>query len=374
MDGREGLNYSCFFACCPRTRLSQTNGGHTLGILKYDGHDGPIPRLSVVIPVYNGEATIADCLKSIVSQDTPFDFEVIVADSSEDATAAIVETEFPQVRLLKLGGRAFPGTARNAAIREARADLFAMIDADCIAAPDLLTRLVDAHDTTGYAAIGGAICDGTPESASGLIGYLLEFREFIPSSPRREVFTIPTANICYRRDVFERFGLFDDVRASEDLLYNWRLSIAGEQILFDPTLKVTHQNRTGWKKVITYQRTLGKSSALARHRMNPPFEVIRAYPALGWLMPYLIRHPWLGVLVPPVRLARALVWLARYDLKLFFKLLVLSPGYLAGAYMWASAFVRALREVRDAERAGPTEKLAPRTIELPEHTTTAGQR
>jgi GT2 family glycosyltransferase len=330
-------------------------------------------RLSVVIPVYNGEATIAACLGSIVSQDTPFDFEVIVADSSEDGTRAIVESQFPQVRLLRLSGRAYPGTARNAAIREARADLLAMIDADCIADPDLLSRLVEAHDTTDYAAIGGAICDGTPNSASGTIGYLLEFREFIPASPRREVFTIPTANICYRRDVFERFGLFDDVRASEDLLYNWRLSIAGEQILFDPKIRVTHQNRTGWRKVITYQRTLGKSSALARHRMNPPFEVIRAYPALGWLMPYLIRHPWLGVLVPPVRLARALVWLAQYDLRLLLVLIVLSPAYLAGAYMWASAFVRALRDVRNAERDAPTEKLAPRTIERPEHTTTASQ-
>lgn len=353
--------------------MARTIGGHTLGILKHDGTDGRLPRLTVIIPVYNGESTITDCLASVVRQDTPFDFEVVVADSSEDQTAAIVERDFPEVRLLILDGRAYPGTARNAAIRVARADLLAMVDADCVAAPDLLRKLVEAHDSTDYAAIGGAICDGTPDSMSGLVGYLLEFREFIPTSPRREVFTIPTANICYRRDVFERFGLFDDVRASEDLLYNWRLSIAGERILFDPSIKVTHQNRTGWRRVIYYQKTLGKSSALARHRMNPPFEVIRAYPALGWLMPYLIRHPWLGVLVPPVRLARALVWLVRYDWKLFLKLVILSPGYLAGAYMWASAFVRALRDVRGAERESTAERLAPRPIERTERTTTAGR-
>lgn len=358
--------------------MAETIGGHTLGILSNDGEDGSTPHLSVVIPVYNGEATIADCLASIVSQETPFAFEVIVADSSDDATARIVEERFPGVRLIQLGARAYPGTARNAAIRAARGDLLAMIDADCIAAPDLLTRLVEAHASGEFAAIGGAICDGTPGSASGLVGYLLEFREFIPTSPRREVFTIPTANICYRREVFERYGLFDDVRASEDLLFNWRLSIAGERILFDPSIRVTHMNRTGWKKVVTYQRTLGKSSALARHRMNPPFEVIRAYPALGWLMPYLIRHPWLGVLVPPVRLARALVWLAQNDLRLFAKLVVLSPGYLVGAYMWAGAFVRALRDVRGEERVVATEKLAPRAthaLEQPERqTTTAGPR
>lgn len=304
------------------------------------------PKVSVVIPVYNAERTIERCLRSVVEQDAAFPFEVIVADSSNDRTPDIIAEKFPAVRHLRLGKRAFPGTARNAAIREARGELVSMVDADCVAAPDLLTRLVAMHASGDYAAVGGAICNGTPDSWSGEIGYLLEFREFIPTSPRREVITIPTANICYRREVFDRYGLFDDVRASEDLLFNWRLSLGGERILFDPTARVTHLNRTGWQKVTTYQRVLGQNSALARCKMNPPFEVVRAYPALGWLMPYLVRFPSLGIFIPPVRLARALVWLLAYDKRAFLLLALLSPGYLAGAFLWATSFVRALREVR----------------------------
>ena len=311
-------------------------------------HDGE-PRVSVVIPVYNGRRTIGGCLESVLAQETEFPFEIVLADSSNDGTADYVAEHFPSVRLIRLGQRAYPGTARNAAIRETRAPLVALIDADCIADPDWLARLVARHESDRHMAVGGAICNGTPGSLSGLIGYLLEFREFIPESPLREVFTIPTANICYRRELFDRYGYFDDVRASEDLLYNWKLSLGGEKILFDPEIRVTHMNRTGWRKVIRYQAVLGEHSALARHRMNPPFEVIRAYPALGWLMPYLIRFPWLGTLVPPVRLLRALLWLARYDLKTFGKLVVLSPAYLLGAYRWAMAFVRALRRVRQTE-------------------------
>jgi len=307
------------------------------------------PRVSVVIPIYNGERTIERCLESVMAQQVPFPFEVVVADSSEDRTPEIVAARFPSVRLIRLGERAYPGTARNAAIRETRAPLVALIDADCIAAPGWLARLVAAHESGEHAAVGGAICNGTPGSWSGLVGYLLEFREFIPESPRREVITIPTANICYRRELFERYGFFEDVRASEDLLFNWRLSLAHERILFDPEIRVTHLNRTGWRKVLTYQNVLGTNSALARHRMNPPFEVVRAYPALGWLMPYLIRFPSLGVLIPPVRLARALLWLVQYDLRTFAALVLLSPGYLAGAFLWATSFVRALREVRFAE-------------------------
>ncbi len=314
------------------------------------GVEGDAPKLSVVIPVYNGERTIEMCLDALVSQQTSFRFEIVVADSSDDRTQAIITEKFPTVRLIKLGERTYPGTARNVGIRATSTPFVALIDADCLAAPGLLERMVALHETGSYAAVGGALCNGTPRSPSGLIGYLLEFREFIPSSPRREVFTIPTANICYRRGVFDKYGYFDDVRASEDLLYNWRLSIAEETILFDPALRVTHLNKTGWSTVISYQRVLGESSALARHRMNPPFEVIRAFPALGWLMPYLIRYPWLGVFVPPVRLARALLWLAMYDWYLLAVLVLLAPFYLAGAYAWAAAFVRALRDMRGSDR------------------------
>lgn len=293
-----------------------------------------------------------------MAQTAPFGFEVVVADSSSDATPEIIRSRFPSVRLVHLEKRTFPGTARNVAIRHSRAPLVAMLDADCIADPDWLERMVALHESGEYGAVGGAICNGTPGSGSGLIGYLLEFREFIPKSPRREVITIPTANICYRREIFERYGLFDDVRASEDMLFNWRICLAEERILFDPSVRVTHLNKTGWGTIFHYQRVLGSSSAIARHRMNPPFEVIRAYPALGWLMPFLIRFPWLGILIPPVRLARALVWLLRYDRATLLKLVALSPGYLVGAFIWASAFVGGLRTSKQqddglAGSAGP---------------------
>lgn len=279
---------------------------------------------------------------------------MLVADSSSDETPEIITRRYPSVRLIRFDKQTYPGTARNAAIRLARAPLVAMLDADCIADPDWLERIVALHESGDYGAVGGAICNGTPHSASGLIGYLLEFREFIPAAERREVITIPTANICYRREIFEQHGLFDDVRASEDMLFNWRISLAEERILFDPSVRVTHLNKTGWARVIRYQGLLGESSAQARHRMNPPFEVIRAYPALGWLMPFLMRFPALGILIPPVRLLRAVLWLLKYDWATLAKLLVLSPGYLAGAFVWSAAFVRGLRTVRDAERKAST--------------------
>src|SRR5205807_8876883 len=98
------------------------------------------PTLTVIVPCYNSERTIRQCLNSIVSQRTSVEFEVIVVDSSSDKTALVVEHEFPSVRLIKLNARAFAGVARNVGIRTTKAPYCLMIDSDCVADADLIER------------------------------------------------------------------------------------------------------------------------------------------------------------------------------------------------------------------------------------------
>jgi len=51
------------------------------------------PFVSVIVPVYNGEKTIAECVKSLLSQDYPKDrYEIIIVDNnSKDQTAEIIK-------------------------------------------------------------------------------------------------------------------------------------------------------------------------------------------------------------------------------------------------------------------------------------------
>jgi glycosyltransferase involved in cell wall biosynthesis len=88
------------------------------------------PRLSVVIPAYNAAKFIAEALVSVFSQKNAPPFEVIVVDDgSRDETAAIVERNFPAVRLVRKtnGG---PGSARNRGVEEARGEIVIFLDAD----------------------------------------------------------------------------------------------------------------------------------------------------------------------------------------------------------------------------------------------------
>ena len=215
-----------------------------------------------------------------------------------------------------------------------------MIDSDCIARSDVIERVVKRHREDTYAAVGGSIRNGTPRSISGWIGYLIEFKEFMPTTAARLERSIPTANIAYRRDTLERYGYFDeDMWLAEDILLNWKIYRSGERILFDPAIEVTHLNRTGWRQVLSYQVSLGRLSAVARRRGGLPGNI-------------LLRHPLLILLMPFVRTVRALQWFALNDRRVLLAFLLLWPLYLLAAAFWSYGFFRgvmALNEARDPE-------------------------
>ena len=286
------------------------------------------PLVSVIVPCYNSQRTIKLCLAAILNQQTSVSFEVTVVDSSSDHTPRIVEREFPSVRLIRLETRTHAGAARNAGLRATRAPFCLMIDSDCVARPDLIERMIVHHRADHYAAVGGSLANGTPLSLSGLVGYLAEFKEFMPDTPKRLVPTVPTANVAYRREALERFELFDEgVSMAEDILLNWKMHCAGERILFDPAIEVTHLNRTGWREVLSYQVRLGGSSAMARRLGALPGSILLDHPMLIFLMPF-------------GRTLRAARWLARYDLKLFLAFLLIWPHYLVAMSFWSFGFLR----------------------------------
>jgi GT2 family glycosyltransferase len=291
-------------------------------------HRPASPQVSVIVPCYNSARTIRLCLKALINQRTSVSFDITVVDSSTDDTPTIVAREFPSVRLIHLDERTFAGAARNIGIRATHAPYCLMIDSDCIANADVIERVVARHHQGEYAAVGGSLRNGTPKSLSGLIGYLIEFKEFMPSAPERFEKSIATANLAYRREALERFGGFDDeMEFAEDILLNWKIYSAGEGLLFDPAIEVTHLNRTGWHRVLSYQVELGKTSAIARRRGGLPGKILLDYPLFITLMPF-------------VRTARAAQWLAKNDRKMLLFFLLIWPLYLLAASFWSYGFLQ----------------------------------
>lgn len=231
-------------------------------------------KYSVIIPSYNSETTIARCLQAVTHQRFDEPYEVIVIDSSTDATPEIVRQQFPQVKFIHLAERTVPGAARNLGIEHAQGEIICFIDSDCIAKPDWLHRMVETHNGA-YAAVGGSIANGNPESLIGWAGYFAEFREFFPFHPKQFMSNIPTCNISYKRWVFEKYGNFPDLMPDwikikhpqqEDLILNLNLYTHGEKILFDPEIRIAHINMTSVKRFMLHQYRLGRNTSyLLKH-------------------------------------------------------------------------------------------------------------
>ena len=316
----------------PQRRKARKGGAEERETINEQRATSNEPLLSVIVPCYNSELTIRECLTAILNQQTEISFDVIVVDSSSDLTPGIVEREFPSVRLIRFNKRTYAGAARNAGAKATTAQYCLMIDSDCVARPDLIQRVVERHREESYAAVGGSLRNGTPGSLSGWIGYLIEFKEFMPTAPMRLEKSIPTANLAYRREALERHGYFDEeMWLAEDILLNWKMYNSGERILFDPAIEVAHLNRTGWRPVLSYQVSLGSLSAAARRRGGLPGEI-------------LLRHPLLILLMPFVRTLRAAQWFAAYDRRVLGLFLLIWPLYLLAAAFWSFGFFREVME------------------------------
>ncbi len=221
-------------------------------------------KVTVIIPSYNSENTIADCLNSLRNQTYPEPFEVILADSSKDRTPEIVREHFPEVMLIHFNSKTDPGSARNAAIKKSSGEVLLFLDSDCAAHPQWMERMVRRHEEFSEApGVGGAVINGkNSDNLIGWAGYLAEFREFIPQQPAGFVSHLPTMNISYKRWVFEKNGYFDPhFYPQEDLVFNYRLTGGNPKLYFDPRILVYHSHRTDFRSFLRHQRAIGKITA-----------------------------------------------------------------------------------------------------------------
>jgi glycosyltransferase involved in cell wall biosynthesis len=105
------------------------------------------PKISVVIPVFNGERFIGDAIESVLTQ-TFMDFEVIVVDDgSLDQTETVVREFSERVAYYRQENRG-AGAARNLGVSCARGEWIAFLDADDVWYPQKLAAQLEAAATS----------------------------------------------------------------------------------------------------------------------------------------------------------------------------------------------------------------------------------
>ncbi len=224
-------------------------------------------KISVVIPNWNGEKFLRGCLQSLREQ-TFKDFEVILVDNaSTDGSVALVEREFPEVRVLRLPRNTGLTGGANAGIRDARGEVIALLNNDAEAHPRWLEALwsaLERHPEAGMAASKILLYDrreiinsaGDFYRIDGIPGNRGVWEEDEGQYDREEyVFGACGGAAAYRKAMLEKIGLFDEemFMYCEDVDLAWRAQIAGYRCVYTPEAIVYHRlSATGGGKLASF--------------------------------------------------------------------------------------------------------------------------
>lgn len=195
-----------------------------------------MPEVSVIVPVRDGAASMPALLDSLAVQDLAADrYEVIVVDNgSRDATGAVAAA-----RGAKVVHEPHPNRsgARNAGARAARADVFAFIDADCVAAPQWLSSLLECRGRSPLVAGRVEIETRSPPNAIERFEELWRFNQAAGVSQGWAA----TANLLVEREAFDAVGGFDPAyHYGEDVDFCLRAGRAGYALSFCEDALVRH--------------------------------------------------------------------------------------------------------------------------------------
>lgn len=256
----------------------------------------PDEAVSVVVPCYNEERFIVKALQQLADQYDKDCYEIIVVDGfSEDQTRTLVE-QFKQnhpdvlVKLIDNPARNIP-TGLNIGIAAARGAIIARMDAHAVPSPGYIRRCVEVLRETDAGVVGmpchvqaGAntlMARAIAQAVSHPFGIGdAKYRLRKGGSSQEAVDTVAFA--CFRKKLWSELGGYDEtLLTNEDYDFNYRVRLAGQQVILDRSEHCDYFARTtlkalaaqylrygGWKAEMI---RLHPRSIKLRHLVAPAF-------------------------------------------------------------------------------------------------------
>jgi glycosyltransferase involved in cell wall biosynthesis len=227
------------------------------------------PLATVVIPTLNGGSLIKRCIESVLDQQTNFEYEVLVVDSSSNDGSIEEIAASPRVRTVRIDREEFGhGKTRNLGARLARGEFVAYLTQDAI--PDnnfWLRNLVAPMLEDGkVAGVFGAHMAHSHHSPLVAMDMESHFYEWIAKSHRLPICTngrseimdherfYSNNNSCLRRSVWESIP-FPDVKYGEDQVWADLILMAGYKKAFAPMSIVRHSHEYGFRETLLRANT-----------------------------------------------------------------------------------------------------------------------
>lgn len=200
------------------------------------------PLVTVIVPVRNGEQTIDKLLSSLLSQDYPSDkTEIIIVDNgSQDQTLEMVKKH--PVTLEKENKTFSSYAARNKGLSVANGEIIAFTDADCVPKKDWIREGVIALIEQNADMVGGKISfllSDRPSAAE-----LIDSLTFMQNEQNiKNKQTAVTANLFVRKELFNKLGLFEEVKSGGDFQWTHKATQNDFSLIYAPQVIVYHPAR-----------------------------------------------------------------------------------------------------------------------------------
>lgn len=191
--------------------------------------------ISILIPAYNEEESISSTIQYIFCSDYPIEEVIAIDDGSRDRTAEMVKKLMKKYRNLKLLSKKNSGKADsiNQALKIARGEIIAVLDADSYPERDAIKKMIGFFDDKKVGAVTSCI---VPKKRGKLIEKLQAF-EYIGIAWTRKlldylnsVFVTPGGLSLYRKSAVIEAGGFDKKNITEDIEIAWHLIHNGYKI------------------------------------------------------------------------------------------------------------------------------------------------
>lgn len=251
--------------------------------------------VSVICPIYNEETYIAKCIETMLQQDYPQDqLEFLFVDgNSKDKTREIVldySKDYTNIKLLNNPHQYVP-QALNIAIKESKGDVIIRIDGHCEYPTNYISVLVKYLYELNADNVGGVWntipSKGLPVNqaiaiASSHIFGVGNSRHKIGSREISQTDTVPFG--CYKREVFDKIGLFDEeLIRNQDDEFNARLIMNGGKIFLIPEIVIDYYARDTISQMSKMYYQYGLFKPLVNKKIGKPATIRQFFPMLFFI-------------------------------------------------------------------------------------------
>ncbi len=260
-------------------------------------------KYSIIVPVYNRPAEVADLLESLAGQ-TARNFEVILVEDGSTVPCREIAERYSGKLDLKYFFKENEGRsiARNYGMERASGTFFIFFDSDCVIPADYFAKLNAMAVEKPFDCFGGPdAADESFSTSQKAINHAMT--SFLTTGGIRggkislEKFTPRTFNMGFSRAVYNLVGGFREM-FSEDIDMSTRIRLAGFSIGLYPDMPVYHKRRLDFRKFIRQVYVFGMSRITLKLLYPDTLKAVHWLPAIfvlgvvAMLLLAIFASPW----------------------------------------------------------------------------------